>query len=139
MNTFYPACDSRRFGVNCEKECHCNDDNENCQNNWPQGRCNSGCAPHFTGPTCQDERRLSAFTLSVGNSSDVNEHTQCASHNGAVAAGATVNESCTATGRYLSFIQNGGHSYLTTLCEVVVFGHRYICTHTMDLYFVAFT
>ncbi|KAK2156720.1 hypothetical protein NP493_1950g00000 [Ridgeia piscesae] len=47
------TCDSRRFGVNCVKECHCNDENENCQNNSPKGRCNSGCAPHFTGPTCQ--------------------------------------------------------------------------------------
>ena len=47
------VCDNRRFGVNCEKECHCKDENENCQNNSPKGRCNSGCAPHFTGPTCQ--------------------------------------------------------------------------------------
>ncbi|KAK2172546.1 hypothetical protein NP493_950g01060 [Ridgeia piscesae] len=167
----YPDSVSRRFGVNCEKECHCNNESENCQNNWPKGRCISGCAPHFTGPTCQecddghfgvfcdgtchcssgscdkttghcprgcadgwtgdscqtDERRLSAFTLSVGNSSDVNDHTQCASHNGAVAAGATVNESCTATGRYLSFRRSGGEeNQLTTLCEVVVIGHRYI-------------
>ena len=77
-----------------------------------------------------DERRLNAFTLSVGNSSNVNEHTQCASHNGAVAAGATVNESCTATGRYVSFRRSGGEaSHVTTLCEVVVIGHRYVCKY----------
>ena len=75
-----------------------------------------------------DERRLSAFALSVGNSSDIEDHSQCASHNGAVAAGATVNESCTATGRYLSFRRSGvGDNHLTTLCEVVVIGYRYVC------------
>ena len=74
----------------------------------------------------------SVFTLSVGNSSDVNDHTQCASHNGAVAAGATVNESCTATGRYLSISVKGeAENPLTTLCEVVVIGHKYICTYPL--------
>ena len=74
-------------------------------------------------------QQRSAFTLSVGNSPDVNDHTQCASHNGAVAAGATVNESCTATGRYLSFrVKSEAENPLTTLCEVVVIGHKYICT-----------
>lgn len=87
-----------------------------------------------------DERRLIEFTLSVGNSSDVNDHTQCASHNGAVAAGATVSESCTATGRYLSFRRSGGgENHLTTLCEVVVIGHKYICTYRCVLCFVEFT
>ena len=62
----------------------------------------------------------------------MNEHTQCASHNGAVAAGATVNESCTATGRYLSFrVKDEAYNPLTTLCEVVVFGHRYVCTYPL--------
>ncbi|KAK2155909.1 hypothetical protein NP493_2025g00007 [Ridgeia piscesae] len=173
-------CDSGRFGVICEKECHCNDENENCQNNSPKGRCNSGCAPHFKGHICQEcidghfgvfcdgtchcrfgscdlttgqcpsgcaagwtgdncqigAQQSSAFTLSVGNSSDVNDHTQCASHNGAVAAGATVNESCTATGRYLSIRINGeADNHLTTLCEVVVIGHKYICTYPLFLSF----
>ncbi|KAI0222457.1 hypothetical protein LSAT2_026310 [Lamellibrachia satsuma] len=168
-------CDSRRFGVNCEKECHCKNVDENCQSNTPKGGCQSGCAPHFTGPTCQEckdghfgvycdatchcssgscskttghcprgcasgwagdschiiDERLNAFTLSVGNSSDIEDHSQCASHNGAVAAGATVNESCTATGRYLSFRRSGGgDNHLTTLCEVVVIGYRYVsCQH----------
>ncbi|KAI0228705.1 hypothetical protein LSAT2_020841 [Lamellibrachia satsuma] len=167
-------CDSRRFGVNCEKECHCKNMDENCQSNTPKGGCQSGCASHFTGPTCQeckdghfgvycdatchcssgscnkttghcpsgcapgwagdschinDERRFIAFTLSVGNSSDIEDHSQCTSHNGAVAAGATVNESCIATGRYLSFRRNGGgDNRLTTLCEVVVIGYRYLAS-----------
>ncbi|KAK2156018.1 hypothetical protein NP493_2011g00001 [Ridgeia piscesae] len=179
-NVNHCSCDSRRFGVNCEKECHCNDENDNCQNNSPKGGCNSGCAPHFTGRTCQEcedgyfgvfcdgtchcssgscdkttghcpsgcssgwsgdncqneDQRSSSFTLSVGNSSDVNDHTQCASHNGAVAAGATVNESCTATGRYLSIRINGeADNHLTTLCEIVVIGHKYICMYPLFLSF----
>ena len=52
-NYYYSECDSRRFGVNCEKECHCKNMDENCQSNTPKGRCQSGCDPHFTGPTCQ--------------------------------------------------------------------------------------
>ena len=75
-----------------------------------------------------DEWRLNAFTLSVGNSSDIEDHSQCTRHNGAVAAGATVNESCTATGRYLSFRLSGGEdNHFTTLCEVVVIGYIYVC------------
>ena len=78
------------------------------------------------------DQRPSMFTLSIGNSSDVNVHTQCASHNGAVAAGATLNESCTATGRYISFtVKNEAYNPLTTLCEVVVIGHRYVCTYPL--------
>ena len=85
-------------------------------------------------------QQSSAFTLSVGNSSDVNDHTQCASHNGAVAAGATVNESRTATGRYLSFSVKGeAENPLTTLCEVVVIGHKYICTYPWLFHFGEFT
>ncbi|KAI0239537.1 hypothetical protein LSAT2_009729 [Lamellibrachia satsuma] len=57
----------------------------------------------------------------------MNDHSQCASHNGAMTAGATVNKSCTATGRYLSFRRTGGgENHWTTLCEVVVIGHRYV-------------
>ena len=83
-----------------------------------------------------DEQRIIAFTLSVGNSPDVNEHTQCASHNGAVAAGATVNESCMATGRYLSFRVTGENETLT-LCEVVVIGHKYVCTYQFLILFLS--
>jgi len=74
------------------------------------------------------------FTLSVGNSSEVNDHTQCASHSGAVAAGTAVNESCTATSRYVSFRVSGEtDNNRTTLCEVVVIGHKYICMYPLFL------
>ncbi|KAK2166571.1 hypothetical protein NP493_1314g00024, partial [Ridgeia piscesae] len=115
-------CEDGHFGVFCDGTCHCS--SGSCDKTT--GHCPGGCATGWSGDSCQiDERRLSAFTLSVGNSSDMNDHTQCASHNGAVAAGATVNESCTATGRYLSIRVNGEDDTIT-LCEMVVIGHRYI-------------
>ncbi|KAK2183955.1 hypothetical protein NP493_291g03001 [Ridgeia piscesae] len=70
--------------------------------------------------------RLDTFTLSVGDSPDRSTHTECASHNGPVAAGATVNETCTAVGRYLSFRRDGVEAYVAGLCEVVVIGHEHI-------------
>ena len=76
-----------------------------------------------------DTRGLSTFTLSVGNSSDRTDHTQCASHSGVVVSGAVVKESCTATGRYVSYQRTeDGDPRLTALCEVVVIGHPHICT-----------
>ncbi|KAI0233427.1 hypothetical protein LSAT2_016312 [Lamellibrachia satsuma] len=87
----------------------------------------------FSDISCyrKHEWRLNAFTLNVGNSSDIEDHSQGTRHNGAVAAGATVNESCTATGRYLSFRRSGSEdNHLTTLCELVVSGYRYVsCQH----------
>ena len=72
-------------------------------------------------------KRLDTFILSVGDSPDKTKHRQCASHNGRVAAGGTVEEQCKGIGRYLSFRRDGGHeSYVTGLCEVVVIGHRHI-------------
>ena len=47
--------------------------------------------------------RLDTFILSVGDSLDKTKHTECASHNGRVAAGGTVEEQCKGIGRYLSF------------------------------------
>ena len=83
-----------------------------------------------------EAQQRSVFTLGVGNSSDVNYHTECASHNGAVAAGATINGSCTATGRYISFRVNDEADHnVTTLCEVVVIGHKYICMYPLFLSF----
>ncbi|KAK2175547.1 hypothetical protein NP493_723g02013 [Ridgeia piscesae] len=71
--------------------------------------------------------RLNRFILRVGDSPDRATHRWCASHSGPVAAGATVNETCTAVGRYLSFKRDGGSdSHIATLCEVVVIGHRHI-------------
>ena len=73
------------------------------------------------------ERRLDTFILGVGNSSDLDSHTQCARHGGRVAKSGTVETSCEAVTRYLSFRRNGGYqSHVSGLCEVVVIGHLYI-------------
>ena len=73
------------------------------------------------------ERQLDTFILGVGNSSHLDSHTQCASHVGRVAKSGTVETSCEAVTRYLSFRMNGGsESHWTGLCEVVVIGHLYI-------------
>ena len=75
-----------------------------------------------------DTRGLSAFTLSVGNSSNRADHKPCASHSGVVVSGAVVKDSCTATGRYVSYQRTeDGEPRLTALCEVVVIGHPHIC------------
>ena len=72
-------------------------------------------------------KSLDTFVLSVGDTPDTTKHKQCASHNGRVAAGGTVEEQCKGIGRYLSFRRDGGYSsYLAGLCEVVVIGHRHV-------------
>ena len=74
-----------------------------------------------------NHERLDTFILSVGDSPDITKHTQCASHNGRVAAGGTVEEQCKGIARYLSFRRDGGgNSYVTGICEVVVIGHRHV-------------
>ena len=74
-----------------------------------------------------DTRGLNTFTLSVGNRSDRTDHKPCARHSGVVVSGAVVNESCTATGRYVSYQRTeNGEPRLTALCEVVVIGHPHI-------------
>ncbi|KAI0239349.1 hypothetical protein LSAT2_009927 [Lamellibrachia satsuma] len=71
--------------------------------------------------------RLDTFILSIGDSPDRHSHTQCASHNGRVAAAGTVEEQCNTIARYLSFRRDEGYqSYASGLCEVVVIGHRYV-------------
>ena len=81
-------------------------------------------------------KRLDTFILSVGNTTERTTHNQCASHNGPVPAGGTVESQCRAIGRYLSFSRNGGpDSYASGLCEVAVLGHRHIskymlCNHS---------
>ena len=76
-----------------------------------------------------DAHRLNAFTLSVGDSPD--KSAQCADHVGFVRPGATVNLSCSAVGRYLTFRREGDDAYVTGLCEVVVIGRRHICKYTL--------
>ncbi|KAI0211452.1 hypothetical protein LSAT2_003716, partial [Lamellibrachia satsuma] len=71
-------------------------------------------------------RRLDTFVLGVGQSRDRGTHTPCATHTGTVAAGATVETTCEALGRYLSFRRSGGYeAQATALCEVVVIGYKY--------------
>ena len=45
------VCVRGRFGVNCDRRCHCNDETEDCQT--MDGQCKTGCAHLFTGDTCQ--------------------------------------------------------------------------------------
>ena len=72
-------------------------------------------------------KRLDTFILSVGNIPERTTHKECASHNGRVPAGGTVESQCRAIARYVSFRRNGGpDSYATALCEVIVIGHRHI-------------
>ncbi|KAK2184446.1 hypothetical protein NP493_265g00032 [Ridgeia piscesae] len=71
--------------------------------------------------------RLDTFILSVGNTRERRTHKQCASHNGRVPAGGTVESQCRAIARYVSFRRNGSpDSYAAGLCEVVIIGHRHI-------------
>ena len=65
-----------------------------------------------------------AFTLSVGDSPD--KTTECAEHDGSVGPEATVNVSCDAVGRYLTFRREDKNVDSTVLCEVVVIGSRRI-------------
>ena len=47
-------CPSRRFGNNCEKECHCRDPTESCDSIL--GICESGCAEGWDGYDCQERK-----------------------------------------------------------------------------------
>lgn len=49
--TCVAACPHGRFGVNCAKECHCEDTGEQCDSE--SGRCASGCHHLWTGDSCQ--------------------------------------------------------------------------------------
>ncbi|KAK2155978.1 hypothetical protein NP493_2014g00018 [Ridgeia piscesae] len=117
-------CKDGYFGNLFDRTCHCR--SGSCDKTT--GHCPSGCATGWTGDNCQtDSRGLSTFTLSVGNSSDRTDHMPCASHSGVVVSGAVVKESCTATGRYVSYQRTkDGEPRLTALCEVVVIGHPHI-------------
>ncbi|ELU14880.1 hypothetical protein CAPTEDRAFT_212627 [Capitella teleta] len=70
--------------------------------------------------------RMVDFSIRVGNTSDVNEHAECA-HYGeeAVKQGGDVTLDCSARGRYVSFRseQNYTDINLVTICEFIVIGH----------------
>ena len=70
---------------------------------------------------------VDTFILSIGDSSDRHSNTECASHNGRVAAAGRVEEQCRGIARYISFRRDEGYqSYAVGLGEVVVIDHRYI-------------
>jgi len=45
------ACPAGRFDVNCAKECHCMNTDEQCDQ--LSGECVSQCHPRWTGHGCQ--------------------------------------------------------------------------------------
>ncbi|ELT89107.1 hypothetical protein CAPTEDRAFT_189356, partial [Capitella teleta] len=70
--------------------------------------------------------RMVDFSIRVGNTSDVDEHAECAHYDGeAVVEGGDVTLDCSARGRYVSFRREGNHNdtNLVTICEFVVIGH----------------
>ena len=70
-------------------------------------------------------KRLDDFVLYAGNSPRIGS--ECASHNGRVPAGGSVEAQCEAIARYIKFSRFGGlQSDVAGLCEVVVIGHRHI-------------
>ncbi|VDH95157.1 FMS-like tyrosine kinase 1 [Mytilus galloprovincialis] len=50
-NISHCYCPYRRFGNNCEYECHCADQSEDCDGVF--GKCSSGCADEWEGLNCQ--------------------------------------------------------------------------------------
>ena len=56
---FATDCVTGRFDVNCKKECHCSGATEDCQKN--NGACQTECAPHFQGDTCQGKHVVDIY------------------------------------------------------------------------------
>ena len=53
MYSMYSVCPVGRYGVNCEKECHCGATEEECDS--VTGSCVSGCGHGWTGDDCQSQ------------------------------------------------------------------------------------
>ncbi|ELU09863.1 hypothetical protein CAPTEDRAFT_204544 [Capitella teleta] len=70
--------------------------------------------------------RMVDFSIRVGNTSDVDEHAECAYYDGeAVIQGGDVTLDCNARGRYVSFRREGNYRYIdlvTISCETGSFG-----------------
>ncbi|ELU17747.1 hypothetical protein CAPTEDRAFT_187632, partial [Capitella teleta] len=66
------------------------------------------------------------FSIRVGNTSDVDEHAECAHYDGkAVKQGGDVTLDCSARGRFVSFRREGNYNTINmvTICEFIVIGH----------------
>ncbi|ELU01382.1 hypothetical protein CAPTEDRAFT_227235 [Capitella teleta] len=67
--------------------------------------------------------RMSNFSIRVGNTSDVNQHTECARKWETVGPGGLASLECQEKGRFVSFRREGGNEInLVTICEFVVIG-----------------
>ena len=70
-------------------------------------------------------KRMQKFSINVGNTSSINEHTRCGYQASTVATGGHVTLNCDAVGRYVSMRREGGfQSYLVQICEFIVMGHQ---------------
>ena len=58
-------CQNGKFGHKCDHNCHCLRDSEVC--NKESGHCSSGCAPGWTGDSCQS--KAITFPYGTGNKS----------------------------------------------------------------------
>ena len=57
------VCATSRFGVDCDRKCHCENVTEDCQ--ATNGTCTSGCDKHFTGNLCQGNALLHCLKCSL--------------------------------------------------------------------------
>lgn len=62
---FIVECADYTFGKDCVGECHCRNEMEVCDKRT--GTCKSGCAPGWTGNTCQtgDDVTASLYSLAI--------------------------------------------------------------------------
>ncbi|ELU02537.1 hypothetical protein CAPTEDRAFT_222497 [Capitella teleta] len=67
---------------------------------------------------------MQRFSIRVGNTSDLNEHVECAYQENPVAPGGNATLDCHTAGRYVSFRKTtGDFIYYVAICEMVVIGH----------------
>uniref|UniRef100_X2A7W5 F5/8 type C domain-containing protein n=1 Tax=Capitella teleta TaxID=283909 RepID=X2A7W5_CAPTE len=68
--------------------------------------------------------RMLRFSIRVGNTSKLSEHTECSYHQGRVAQRGHVTLDCKTVGRYVSFRRTAGDQLrYVTICEFVVIGY----------------
>ena len=70
---------------------------------------------------------LNDLSVGIGNSANVDDHTQCATHTAEIPLNTNVILTCEGTGQYVSIKKTGGdRKDVMFLCEVVVMGYKYI-------------